>query len=83
VVVHAGRDRSNLITGGAGYVGSHVSVAFLDIGAQIVVLDNFSNNKPAALERVQQVSAKSFDVVEGDIRNESPIENILRRYGCV
>jgi UDP-glucose 4-epimerase len=71
-----------LVTGGAGYIGSHASVSLLDAGAQIVVLDNFSNSNPAALERVQQISGKSFDIVEGDIRDESLIENILRRHGC-
>lgn len=71
-----------LVTGGAGYIGSHACVALLDAGEHIVVFDNFSNSKPAALERVLQISGKPFDIVEGDIRDQSAIENALARYGC-
>lgn len=71
-----------LVTGGAGYIGSHACVALLDAGAQVVAFDNFSNSTPAALERVQQISGKSFHVVEGDIRDQSVIEKVLTRYDC-
>jgi UDP-glucose 4-epimerase len=71
-----------LVTGGAGYIGSHTCVALLAAGEEVVVFDNFSNSSPVALERVQQISGKSLAVVEGDIRDQAALEKVLTRYGC-
>ena len=49
-----------LITGGAGFIGSHTCVELLEAGREIVVLDNFSNSKPEALKRIQQITGKDF-----------------------
>ena len=59
-----------LVTGGAGYVGSHTCVEFLNAGEQVVVFDNFCNSNPASLDRVQEISGKSLIVIEGDIRDQ-------------
>lgn len=53
-----------LVTGGAGYIGSHTCLALQEEGFEIVVLDNFSNSKSVALERVQKLS-KSPDFLPG------------------
>ncbi len=71
-----------LVTGGAGYIGSHACVELLNTGEQVVVFDNFCNSNPEALERVQKICGKSLVVVEGDIRDQDAIEGILSRYGC-
>lgn len=71
-----------LVTGGAGYIGSHTCVALLAAGEQVVVFDNFSNSSPAALERVQKISGKSLTVVEGDIRDQDALEKVLTQHGC-
>jgi len=71
-----------LVTGGAGYVGSHACVALLKAGEEVVVLDNFSNSKPTSLERVQQICGKRLDIVEGDIRDQAAVEKVLARFGC-
>jgi UDP-glucose 4-epimerase len=71
-----------LVTGGAGYVGSHACVDLLNAGEQVVVFDNFCNSHPASLDRVQEICGKQLIVVEGDIRNQAAIERTLNEYGC-
>lgn len=55
------------LTGGAGYIGTHVLNELLGRGGQACVFDNFSNSTPAALDRVRALAGRDFDVVEGDI----------------
>lgn len=56
-----------LVTGGGGYIGSHVCLALLRDDAEVVVLDNFCNSSPKALERVQTIAGRSLKVVEADV----------------
>ena len=51
---------SILVTGGAGYIGTHTCVELLNAGYEIVVVDNFSNSKPEALNRVREITGKRF-----------------------
>ncbi|KJC42459.1 hypothetical protein UP09_19825 [Bradyrhizobium sp. LTSP885] len=71
-----------LVTGGAGYIGSHACVALLSAGEDVVVFDNFSNSSPKALERVQTICGKSLTVVEGDVRDQAALETALAQHGC-
>jgi UDP-glucose 4-epimerase len=71
-----------LVTGGAGYIGSHTCVELLNAGEQVVVFDNFCNSHPASLDRVQKICGKQLIVVEGDIRNQATIERTLNEYNC-
>ncbi len=71
-----------LITGGAGYIGSHCCVAFLEAGYDIVAVDNLANSSAASLERVEAITGRKVPFEEGDIRDEAAIESVLRRYGC-
>jgi UDP-glucose 4-epimerase len=71
-----------LVTGGAGYIGSHACVELLNNDHDVVVLDNFSNSSRRALERVGQICGKSVAVVEGDIRDQETVERALADYGC-
>src|ERR1700682_2172219 len=71
-----------LVTGGAGYIGSHACVELLNAGKQVVVFDNFCNSSPASLDRVQSICGKSLIVVEGDIRDQAAVERVLANYGC-
>ncbi|MFB9268750.1 UDP-glucose 4-epimerase GalE [Bradyrhizobium erythrophlei] len=71
-----------LVTGGAGYIGSHACVALLSAGEDVVVFDNFSNSSPIALERVQKICGKPLAVVEGDVRDQAALETTLAQYGC-
>jgi UDP-glucose 4-epimerase len=67
-----------LLTGGAGYIGSHVSVALLDAGLDVVAVDNLSNSNNASLERVQSICGRSLAFCHADIRNEEAIYKVLR-----
>ena len=71
-----------LVTGGAGYIGSHACVALLAAGEEVVVFDNFSNSNPLSLERVREISGKSLAVVEGDVRDQGALETVLAEYRC-
>ncbi|KRB83379.1 UDP-glucose 4-epimerase GalE [Duganella sp. Root198D2] len=71
-----------LVTGGAGYIGSHTCVELLAAGHSIVVFDNFSNSHPESLARIERISGKRPILVEGDIRDQAAIEQALRHYRC-
>lgn len=71
-----------LVTGGAGYIGSHTCVELINAGHELVVVDNFSNSSPEALRRIEEITGKPVSFVEADIRNRQAIENTLRDYAC-
>lgn len=71
-----------LVTGGAGYIGSHTCVELLNAGHEVVVFDNFSNSHPEALKRVQTITGKTLQLVQGDIRDQKALEDTIRRFGC-
>ena len=70
-----------LVTGGAGYIGSHVCVELLEQGYQVVVLDNLSNGSEVALERVQEITGKSLVFQHGDVRDEALVGRLLGAHG--
>jgi UDP-glucose 4-epimerase len=71
-----------LVTGGAGYIGSHTCVELLKSKEEIVVLDNFSNSRRESLRRVEKICGKSLITVEGDIRDQGAVEKALTEYKC-
>jgi UDP-glucose 4-epimerase len=71
-----------LVTGGAGYIGSHTCVELLNAGQDVVVFDNFSNSHPESLKRVESITGRKIQLVEGDIRDQAALEDVLRRFGC-
>ena len=71
-----------LVTGGAGYIGSHTCVELLQAGHEVVVFDNFSNSHPQALQRVEQLAGRQAALVRGDIRDQDAIETALSQHGC-
>ena len=66
-----------LISGGAGYIGSHTLVALLEAGYEAVVFDNFDNSKPIALERVKQITGKDFKFYEVDLLDYDATEKVF------
>jgi UDP-glucose 4-epimerase len=63
-----------LVTGGMGYIGSHTVVELQNAGHDVVVFDNLSNADPSVQARVQKITGKSFDFVNGDIRDRAAME---------
>ncbi|OTG63841.1 UDP-glucose 4-epimerase GalE [Acinetobacter silvestris] len=69
-----------LVTGGAGYIGSHTCVELLNAGHDVVVLDNLSNSSVESLNRVQELTHKSLTFVEGDIRDGKTLDQLFGLY---
>jgi UDP-glucose 4-epimerase len=66
-----------LLTGGAGYIGSHTYVALVEAGHTVVILDNFVNARRSVPDRLAQITGKPVTVVEGDVRNMDTVSRIL------
>jgi UDP-glucose 4-epimerase len=69
-----------LVTGGAGYIGSHTCVELLDAGEQVVVLDNFSNSSPESLRRVAAITGATPLCVEGDLRDSACLARVFAEH---
>jgi len=74
-----------LVTGGAGYIGSHTCVELLKNNYEIIVVDNFANSQPSVIERVKKISGKDFHFYEADVCNEDALNKICieHRPDCV
>lgn len=66
-----------LVTGGAGYIGSHTVVSLLDQGDEVVIIDNFSNSDEKVLDSIKKITNKDFQFYEGDIRDEALLSKIF------
>ncbi len=69
-----------LVTGGAGYIGSHTCVALLQAGYEVLVLDNFSNSKVESLRRVEAITGKAVPLVQADVRDRAALRKVFRTY---
>lgn len=67
-----------LLTGGAGYIGSHTAVAMLDAGHEVAVVDNYYNSSPEAIRRVEKITGKPVKLYEADVADKSKTMEILR-----
>jgi len=63
-----------LVTGGAGYIGSHTVLTLLENGYEVIAYDNLCNSSAESLERVERLTGKSVKFVEGDIRNKDKLK---------
>ena len=66
-----------LVTGGLGYIGSHTVVELLNIGHEVVVIDNLSNSKPKVKDIVEDITGRKFDFYECDIRDREGLDKVL------
>lgn len=66
-----------LVTGGAGYIGTHTCVELLNAGYEIIVVDNFSNSKPEALRRVREITGKDFTFYQADLLDKEMLDRIF------
>ena len=74
-----------LVTGGAGYIGSHTCLELLERGWEVVVIDNLRNSNPESLERVRSLTGKAIRFYEGDVRDGALLKTVFEEneIGCV
>lgn len=66
-----------LVTGGAGFIGSHTDVELLGAGYDIVIIDNYSNSKPEALERVKRIAGRDFKFYQADLLDRAALDRVF------
>jgi UDP-glucose 4-epimerase len=69
-----------LVTGGAGYIGSHMVVVLQQHGFEVVILDNFSNSKPEVINRIEKITGQRPHLVEGDTRDTRVLSSLFSSY---
>ncbi len=69
-----------LVTGGAGYIGSHTAIELLESGKEIVIIDNFYNSCPKVLDRIKELANKDFHFEECDIRDREALDKVFEKY---
>ena len=69
-----------LVTGGAGYIGSHTCAELLEKGYDVVVVDNFDNSSPKSIERVKEITGKDITLYAGDIRDGGLLDRIFTEH---
>ncbi|CAA6811229.1 MAG: UDP-glucose 4-epimerase (EC [uncultured Sulfurovum sp.] len=69
-----------LVTGGAGYIGSHTVVLLIEAGYEVLVFDNFCNASRESIRRVEKIINKPIEVVEGDIRNREDLRAVFEKH---
>lgn len=75
-------NRNILVTGGAGYIGSHTCIELINFGFNPIIIDNFSNSNKKVIQRLKEISGQDLIAIECDIRNKNKLVNIIRNYDC-
>ena len=69
-----------LVTGGAGYIGSHTCVELLEKGMDVVVIDNLVNSSAKAIDRIEEITGKKVTFYEEDVRNRAALDRIFEKH---
>ena len=73
-------NRKVLVSGGAGYIGSHTTVALVEAGMDVVVIDNFSNSEPGAVKGVEEILGRKIDFMEVDTCDKQALRKVFETY---
>ena len=68
-----------LVTGGAGYIGSHTVIELIDNGYDVVIVDNFSNSKPIVIDKLKKITGKEIKFYELDVRDKDKLSNVFKK----
>ena len=71
-----------LVTGGTGYIGSHTTVELLNIGEEVIIVDNLCNSKTCVLDRVEKITGKRPTFIKCDLLDKEALERQLKERGC-
>ncbi len=66
-----------LVTGGAGYIGSHTVVQLLKAGAAVVIFDNFCNSSRVVIDRIESITGRRPHLIDGDIRDREALKKVF------
>ncbi len=69
-----------MVTGGAGYIGSHTAVSLLAAGKKVLIIDNLSNSQASVIDRIEEIAGKRPFFVKGDLRDRSTLSSVFRQY---
>ena len=69
---------SILLTGGAGYIGSHIAVELLSLEKEVVIYDNLSNSSEKVLDRIKEITGKSPKFYKGDLRDREGLDKVFK-----
>lgn len=69
---------SVLVTGGAGYIGSHTTIELIEAGHEVIIVDDFSNSNPVVIERIEELSGKKVKFYEIDITDKEKLETVFK-----
>ena len=74
-----------LVTGGAGYIGSHTCVELINSGREIIVVDNFSNSKAKTIENIKKITKTDFKFIKADVTNKGEMEKVFKenKIDCI
>ena len=73
-------NRTILVTGGAGYIGSHTVIQLIQHGYKVIVFDNFCNSSKESISRVEKIINQDITLIEGDVRNKEDLEKLFTQY---
>ena len=72
--------KTTLVTGGAGYIGSHTLIELINNNFEVVVIDNLANSSRESLRRVEQITGHEIPFIEADVRDQSVLDDIFTTY---
>jgi UDP-glucose 4-epimerase len=75
--------RKILVTGGAGYIGSHTVVELINSGFKVVVVDNFSNSSPSSIDGIERITGTRPIFIEADCSNASQVKELIKTHGDI